>query len=224
MRTQQEFHSSAVASFEDEAAEAQEEPRDGARRFLPGFDWRATGGRLALLVGSVLCMFLMLGLAHGGPAEKAEELARRFTPDECLLERWEDADTAIVQCGFASSETVRLLDVDAAESGFDTNSKQRAREQADGWRLWVSEVIACGRAASDWVKTRCAEGSTVQVIGDERDIYGRRLGYIICNGENINQVLLDEGWAGAYHFPSPPKQPKNCPLPTAVDAPTEVKP
>lgn len=142
-----------------------------------------------------------------------ERLALMSPPEACVLEAWEDADTALVVCGLGMKDVVRLLGIDAAESGFDVNSRSRARDQAVWWQLFMWQVLDCGQAASHFAAAHCPPGSTIQVIGHQRDPYGRRLAYILCEGHNMSALLLSHGHAGRYHFPAPPARPSGCPLP-----------
>ena len=132
--------------------------------------------------------------------------------DDCTVESWEDGDTALVDCGSNAIEVVRLVGIDAAESGFDVNSVTRAKMQAELWKLPYDTVIACGKAATARVKEICPEGSTVLLVGDETDKYDRRLAYVRCGGLNINVRLIEEGHAGHYAYPAEPARPRGCHL------------
>ncbi len=128
----------------------------------------------------------------------------------CVLERWEDGDTAFVDCGGDAQEVVRLVGIDTAESGFDENSRKRAQWQAELWKLSVNQVLTCGLAATVRVKEICPEGSPVTLVGDDTDKYDRRLAYVKCAGQNINQRLIEEGHAGRYPYPQDPEKPTKC--------------
>ena len=132
--------------------------------------------------------------------------------DDCVLDTWEDGDTAHVDCGSSAMEVVRLVGIDTPESGFDGNSKSRAKWQAELWKLPYEVVIRCGQAATARVKEICPEGSTVQLIGDDTDKYDRRLAHIRCAGQNVNMRLLQEGHAGHYAYPADPARPHRCHL------------
>ena len=128
----------------------------------------------------------------------------------CTLDRWEDGDTPYVRCQEGPPEPVRLIGVDTAESGFDDNSRRRAGWQAELWGLSYDEVVACGKAATQAAGARCPAGSTVEVTGHDRDKYDRRLGYVVCEGEELNGWLVREGHAGVYPYPDPPARPRAC--------------
>jgi endonuclease YncB( thermonuclease family) len=128
----------------------------------------------------------------------------------CTLDRWEDGDTPYVRCEGGPPEPVRLIGIDTAESGFDDNSSRRAGWQAELWGISYDEVVACGKAATAAAGARCPAGSRVEVVGHERDKYDRRLGYVVCGGEELNGWLVGEGHAGVYPFPDPPARPRAC--------------
>lgn len=154
--------------------------------------------------------------APRGPADRGPdiptraELAAQGPVLSCTLDRWEDGDTPYVRCGDGPPEPVRLIGIDTAESGFDDNSRRRAGWQAKLWGLSYDEVVACGKAATRAAQTRCPAGSSVEVTGHERDKYDRRLGYLVCDGEELNTWLVQQGNAGVYPFPDPPWRPRAC--------------
>lgn len=130
--------------------------------------------------------------------------------ETCVLERWEDGDTAYVDCGSGIAQPVRLLDIDAAESGFDDNSRRRAEWQAQLWGLPVATVLRCGQAATARVKEICPEESQVELHGDTYDKYDRRLAHVRCRGLHVNVRLIEEGHAGRYPYPADPQRPRAC--------------
>lgn len=130
-------------------------------------------------------------------------------PEFCTLVRWEDGDTPYVDCG-EGARPVRLLDIDTAESGFDDNSRARAQWQATLWRLPVERVVACGKQATLRAREICPDGTTVELRGDTRDKYERRLAYLRCRDVEVNQKLVREGHAGRYPYPKDPERPRLC--------------
>lgn len=153
---------------------------------------------------------LACGCPSGGlPAPSVDPLGDA-TEERCVLERWEDGDTAYVDCGSGVARPVRLLDIDAAESGFDDNSRQRAQWQAKLWGLSVDTVLRCGQAATARVKEICPEESPVELHGEEHDRYDRRLAHVRCRGLNVNVRMVEEGHAGRYPYPADPQRPQRC--------------
>ena len=153
--------------------------------------------------------------ADGKPVDEgipSLELLQRMGPTlSCTLDRWQDGDTPYVRCEGGAPEPVRLVGIDTAESGFDDNSRRRAQWQSTLWKLSYDEVVACGKAATARAKELCPAGQTVQVTGHERDKYERRLGYVVCEGVQMNGRLVSEGLAGRYPYPKPPQRPAACP-------------
>ncbi len=140
----------------------------------------------------------------------AEDVAKEEGSEACTLDRWEDGDTAYVTCP-SGAVPVRLLSIDTPESGFDDNSNRRARYQSELWHLDTDTIVACGKRATVRAKELCKEGSTVTIVGNKRDKYNRRLGFVLCAGMNVNERLVSEGHAGRYPYPGPPEKPTHCP-------------
>ncbi|MFD1416574.1 thermonuclease family protein [Oceanobacillus jeddahense] len=122
---------------------------------------------LFLLTGCGLLEFL----EDGEPAEGRELVT---------VERVVDGDTVIVHLEDGSRERVRLLLIDTPES-----------VKPD------SEVQPFGEEASDFAKELMPEGETVELErgSPERDDYDRMLAYIWVEDENVNQLLVEEGYA-----------------------------
>lgn len=131
-------------------------------------------------------------------------------PEGCVLERWEDGDTAVVDCGSGTPELVRLFGIDAAETGVDDESRERARLQAKLWKLPEDAVLRCGKAAAARVLEICPAGSEVVLHGDQTDDEDRLLAHIHCAGKHVNQRLIEEGHAGRYPHPKDPARPRLC--------------
>lgn len=141
-----------------------------------------------------------------------EQIAAKYAPETCNLERWEDGDTPLVRCADGEETAVRMLGIDTAESAFDTNSRKRGKRQADMWGMTLEQVFACGKAATLRAREICPAGNEVDVVGNERGKYGRRLAYVVCQGINMNLRLVEEGLAGRYPYPGSPEKPGACPL------------
>ncbi|MCG3174275.1 MAG: hypothetical protein GMKNLPBB_02503 [Myxococcota bacterium] len=148
-----------------------------------------------------------------GKIPTVEELTSKAPAEDCKLSQWEDGDTAIVDCPSGRDQQIRLVGIDTAESGFDDNSKRRAGYQAEMWKMTYEQVVRCGQLASKRVKELCSHGTAVKIAGNERDKYGRRLGYVLCGEININERMVSDGWAGKYAYPADPEKPRLCPVP-----------
>ncbi|WP_080873765.1 thermonuclease family protein [Oceanobacillus timonensis] len=96
------------------------------------------------------------------------------------VERVVDGDTVIVHLEDGTRERVRLLLIDTPES-----------VKPD------TEVQPFGEEASEFAKESMPEGETVELErgSPERDDYDRLLAYIWVDDENINQLLVEEGYA-----------------------------
>ena len=98
-----------------------------------------------------------------------------------------DGDTIQVRVE-GKSYTVRLIGVDTPETKHPTKAVQYF-----------------GREASAFTKA-ALEGKTVllqkDLTGDTVDRYGRRLRYVLLDGDNFNARLIRDGYAHAYRrFP-----------------------
>lgn len=93
-----------------------------------------------------------------------------------------DGDTIIVRPEQGPSVKVRLIGIDAPERGqaFGTRARQA-----------LGDMIA---------------GQVVEVIGTERDRYGRLLGDVRHGGRSINLELIRRGYAWAYVEYDPPAE------------------
>jgi endonuclease YncB( thermonuclease family) len=170
-----------------------------------------TLGLLLASAGAALGCPYEVPEVHGVAAIPTREFLAALGPTlSCTLDRWEDGDTPYVGCDGAAPEPVRLIGIDTAESGFDDNSRRRAGWQSRLWGLSYDEVVACGKAATARARQLCPDGSSVQVVGHDRDKYDRRLGYVVCDGVEVNGRLVAEGLAGRYPFPEPPQRPQAC--------------
>lgn len=109
-----------------------------------------------------------------------------------------DGDTVIVSFPDGEEATVRLVGVDAPESG-DTNPREYAAIPATPGgrsclRYWARHARATIRNA--------VSGSSVQLAfdsrSDRRGHYDRLLGYLIANDTTLNRRLVAEGFARFY--------------------------
>ena len=93
-----------------------------------------------------------------------------------------DGDTIIVRPEQGPSVKVRLIGIDAPERGqaFGTRARQV-----------LGELIA---------------GQVVEVVGTEKDRYGRLLGDVRHGGRSINLELIRRGMAWAYVEYNPPPE------------------
>ena len=89
-----------------------------------------------------------------------------------------DADTLEV-----SGTRVRLFGIDAPESD------QTCQKDGAGW--------ACGQAAKEQLSA-LVMGQWVECLGHGVDQYGRMLAVCTAGAEQLNQVMVEQGWAVAY--------------------------
>lgn len=114
-----------------------------------------------------------------------------------------DGDTVEVRYENGSTETVRLLGVDAPETPPNqvTLGEFPGIPDTDAGR---DHLISWGEQATVFAETELAGEEVTLVVDSEADRrggYGRLLGYIYVDGENFNRQLLTEGYARLYDSP-----------------------
>jgi micrococcal nuclease len=106
-------------------------------------------------------------------------VARRAAAPEVRVVDVLDGDTIVVELPGGGRDTVRLLGVDTPETHHPT------------------KPVGCyGPEAAAFTERRLA-GRVVTLERDvePRDLYGRRLAYVLLDGERFNDVLLRRGFA-----------------------------
>jgi micrococcal nuclease len=90
-----------------------------------------------------------------------------------------DGDTIVVGFADGSTDTIRLLGVDTPETHHPT------------------KPVGCYGPEASAFTARALTGRVVELESDveTRDIYGRRLAYVIVDGERFNDELLRRGYA-----------------------------
>lgn len=165
--------------------------------------------KLGLLLGllSILVLVVATGIAYYQAPEKPQSVGEALTAGKNLVEdakdylpdlrpaaqpgdlfvvrvlRVVDGDTLVVKYG-NKEERVRLLRVDTPESVHQD----------------VLRNTPMGRKASDFTRGRL-EGEQVRLECpplETHDRFGRRLAYIIQNGQNFNVELVREGYSPYY--------------------------
>jgi len=102
--------------------------------------------------------------------------------EEKIVTKIIDGDTIIVQGG----ETIRLLGFDCDERGRACYSSAKAR---------IDELIL-GKLV------------VLEMESEDKDIYGRSLRYVFLEGENIDEIMVREGYCVA-RFPQDSKYKKD---------------
>ena len=124
-----------------------------------------------MLAISLLAVPSVLGWYLGAHYDDAAPLAR---VTEVL-----DGDTIVVAFADGSTDTVRLLGINTPETHHPT------------------KPVECYGPEAAAYATRRLAGRVVRLEGDveSRDLYGRRLAYVLLEGERFNDELLRKGYA-----------------------------
>lgn len=141
---------------------------------------------LIVITGSFVASFLW-GEVHIVFTEEGGDTAVNALPEPrgpFSVTRIIDGDTIVLTIE-GKSESVRLIGIDAPEINFDTNIPECYAWEA---RDRVLDLLKKRTVLFQEDKTQ-----------DERDAYGRLLGYVYTEaGENVSLVLLTEGYAREY--------------------------
>jgi endonuclease YncB( thermonuclease family) len=119
-------------------------------------------------LGAVLGLAGLAGLGGSAQAAEGAEIWRG------VVERVVDGDTVSLLTGDYERLRIRLYGVDAPERGQE------------------------GGGESTRALTRLIGGREVEVVVEDVDRYGRQVGLIYLDGENVNLQLVAEGHAWVY--------------------------
>lgn len=110
-----------------------------------------------------------------------------------------DGDTVDIQYGNGTVERVRLLGVDTPEVHVEVDPAEY--EGVPDTAAGRECLRAAGENASDAVRERIG-GERIRLeldpVSDTRGGYGRLLGYLYADGENVNEWLVETGHARLY--------------------------
>ncbi|MDO4713844.1 MAG: thermonuclease family protein [bacterium] len=102
-----------------------------------------------------------------------------------------DGDTIRVKNSEGKEQSVRMIGLDAPES--------------TTMRYGYAECF--GKEAADHLKTLVGSATQIQIETDPTqtatDKYGRLLGYVVVNGANLNQKMIEDGYGFEYTYNLP---------------------
>lgn len=110
-----------------------------------------------------------------------------------------DGDTLVIRQN-GRTEKIRLIGIDAPESGVNPKTKKDAA-QTNGD---IHTITQMGKEATRFVKTIVKPGDPVTVEFDRqtRDKYGRLLGYVyLTDGKMLNEEIVKAGYASLLTYP-----------------------
>lgn len=123
--------------------------------------------------------------------EETPEKRNSEDMEDVIVNRVIDGDTVEVKMPDGEKESVRLLLIDTPESVHPNKPEQ-----------------PYGEESSEYAERRLTEGKkvTLEYDGSKRDGYGRLLAYVWSNKKNLNQEMLEQGFARyAYEYEPPYK-------------------
>lgn len=142
---------------------------------------------------ATLFLLLVVGAFDGLQSDKdksdsADQVATvDLTREKATVKSVSDGDTLSVVRSNGETEKVRMLLIDTPESVHPTKPVQ-----------------PFGVEASNFVKNKLKEGKEIEIeIGNpDKDKYGRLLAYVWIDGKNLNQLLIEKGYARVgYVYP-----------------------
>lgn len=151
-----------------------------------------------LLIGAITAVVILggsyLGISKSNTNSLVDSIQNMFK-EEIVLEEHEaevirviDGDTIIVKTDEGVEERVRLLLIDTPESVHPTEPEQ-----------------LFGKESSDYAKEIIKEGDvvTLEVGNPERDHYDRLLAYVWIDDVNLNQLMIENGYARVGYIYEP---------------------
>lgn len=141
------------------------------------------------IVATVMLLFI-IGAFDGLKSDKSSTIQEDtidLVREKVIVEKVSDGDTISVKRPNGEIESARLLLIDTPESVHPTKPVQ-----------------PFGIEASDYVKSMLKKGREIEIeIGNpEKDKYGRLLVYVWIDNVNLNQHLIEKGYARvAYVYP-----------------------
>ena len=140
---------------------------------------------VAALVSALVSSFsIHTSLAQSGATQQGTNTSPVYTVVAC-----NDGDTCRLKSSDNTQVKVRLVGIDAPESG-----KKRGKKKKEG------------QPGSDDAKgylNNLVVGKNVTLRSYGTDMYGRNLAEIIINAESANLKMVKEGWAEVYRGKAP---------------------
>ena len=104
------------------------------------------------------------------------------------------------------SNSVRLLGIECPE----TRHTKKQAEQAETWGIPVERVAEIGQKGTDRVEEMIQPGDEVRLVFPDakvkQDYFRRWLAYVEISGEDIGEILLEEGLADLYETKHPRRE------------------
>lgn len=97
-------------------------------------------------------------------------------------------------------ENVRLIGIDTPESKANKKAEKDSKRSGQD----IKTITALGKESADFTKSLVKQGDTVKIEFDvqQRDRYGRLLGYIyLNNGNMLNEEIIKAGYASPMTIP-----------------------
>jgi micrococcal nuclease len=144
---------------------------------------------------SLLLVVVTTLLVFTGESVEAAHRVRQFA----RVIRVVDGDTFIAYVR-GTRESIRLIGIDAPESGDNT----RVKKQSEKLGLRARDVLKLGTTSKRFLKTMLKRFSGVQLEFDvrPRDRYRRLLCYVyLKDGRMVNEVVVRSGFAWASSYP-----------------------
>lgn len=145
------------------------------------------------------CLSLSPATQTPVPADPGEAVPADSEELNATVTRVVDGDTVDVRYADGSTDTVRLVGIDTPETRGGTNPEEfeGVPDTEAGRTCLADEADNATRA----LETLVADEPAVLAVDpntDRRDRYGRLLAYVVVDGTNANERLVDRGHARVY--------------------------
>ena len=154
------------------------------------------------LAGFTVALVLLAGclsVAPSTPADPGDSIPDDSERVNATVIRVVDGDTVDVRYADDSTDTVRLVGIDTPETRGSTNPDEfEGVPDTEAGRACLS---AAADNATDALADRAADEPAVLAVDpdtDRRDRYDRLLAYVVVDGTNLNERLVERGHARVY--------------------------
>jgi micrococcal nuclease len=151
---------------------------------------------LAVLAG---CLSSLPSTAPGTPAAPGDAVPANSETVNATVTRVVDGDTVEVRYANGTFDPVRLLGIDTPETRGGTNPEEfEGVPDTEAGRACLGRAAGNATDALEWIAGGEPVVLAVDPQADRRDRYDRLLAYVVADGVNANERLVERGHARVY--------------------------